>query len=251
MKDISEKRKPRNFSKKRKVNLTPKKKKTTVVIHEKKKVEGYNEPFPVTVEEQIARLNATVESTFPSSTPSELSQMFVESDNIILTSGNSLSGLSSTLKSRNIELKKTEEAPFVKLLIMTLSAERALELGKIVEEEMKLREHPILLASHGGGRKADQLNRQKDSLKKMSSTVAIGTPGRVLRLFKDEALDLLLMAAEGALIVFDMEYDSKQRDVLGMPETKKDVAALLKDGLADALKVDESDLKVTLINKWD
>lgn len=85
---------------------------------------------------------------------------------------------------------------------------------------------PLPLCTFGGGRRKDQIHRQGQSLQ-AGVAVVIGTPGRVLRLLDEGEL----VASGFEVLVLDLALDRKQRDVLTLPETRRDVLTLLQKHL--------------------
>mmetsp|Transcript_19457 Transcript_19457/g.61048 ORF Transcript_19457/g.61048 Transcript_19457/m.61048 type:complete len:173 (+) Transcript_19457:637-1155(+) len=85
---------------------------------------------------------------------------------------------------------------------------------------------PFALAAHGGGRKRDQVTRQAKALGR-GVAVAVATPGRVLRLLEEGHVEL------GGLevVVLDLTIDRKLRDLLALPETRRDLFGLIQKHL--------------------
>lgn len=108
----------------------------------------------------------------------------------------------------------------VSTLILCASAEQAFaavgELGKASSK-------PLVLATHGGGRKCDQVKRQAAALAK-GAALAVATPGRLQRLLEEGHLDPLSLK----VLVIDLSRDRKQRDVLSLPETRRDLLGLIR-----------------------
>lgn len=116
----------------------------------------------------------------------------------------------------------------VSVIILCTSAERV--FGILEELKKALKFKPLVLATHGGGRKADQLKRQASALAK-GAHLAIATPGRLLRLLDEGHLQ----ASSLKCIAVDLCQDRKKRDVLSQPETRRDVLGLMRKHLVQLL----------------
>lgn len=106
------------------------------------------------------------------------------------------------------------------VIVLCTSAERAFAA---VTELKASGSKPLVLATHGGGRKSDQVKRQASALEK-GAHLAVATPGRLIRLLDDGHLQ----AQSLRHIVIDLGRDRKLRDVLSLAETRRDVLGLLR-----------------------
>lgn len=109
----------------------------------------------------------------------------------------------------------------VSVVVLCTSAEQA--FAAVAELAKASPQKPLVLATHGGGRKGDQVKRQAAALAK-GAQLAVATPGRLLRLLDEGHLD-----PNGLRFVsIDLCRDRKHRDVLSLPETRRDVLSLLR-----------------------
>jgi len=123
----------------------------------------------------------------------------------------------------------------IAVAVLCLSTERVFEALGELTEAWKVGKawaaKPLALAAHGGGRRKEQVARQAKAIASGVS-VAVGTPGRVLRLLEEKHLK-----ADGLeLIVVDLARDRKDRDVLALAETRKDLFALCRHHLLAGLR---------------
>lgn len=129
--------------------------------------------------------------------------------------------------------KKELPAPRPKsasVVVLCTSTERV--FAAIEEMRTAWGTKPLALATFGGGRRKDQIARQAKALK-VGCLLAVGTPGRVLRLVEEGHI----IPGSVDLFVVDQARDRKQRDVLTLPDTRRDFFCLLRQhlmaGLAD------------------
>lgn len=119
----------------------------------------------------------------------------------------------------------------VSIAVLASSAERVFAAITEIRDAKAWRGlKPLALAAHGGGRKRDQVARQAKALASGAS-LAVATPGRLLRLVEEGHVK---PANLGALVV-DLTRDQKQRNLLGMPETRRDLFSLLRKHLLPLL----------------
>lgn len=115
------------------------------------------------------------------------------------------------------------------ILVLCSSVERVFAV--IAELQTSWKVKPTALANHGGGRKRDQLARQAVAFG--SARVAVGVPGRVIRLLDEKLLDAgALESLE--LVILDLAIDPKQRDLLSLADTRRDLLDLFRRFLAPA-----------------
>jgi len=113
--------------------------------------------------------------------------------------------------------------------VLSPSVERVFGVVALLGEAWAVK--PLALGAHGGGRKKDQIARQARALAR-GAVVAAATPGRLLRLL-DEGHACL----EGTeLVVLDLAVDRKGRDLLTLPETRRDFIRLLRVHLQPLLE---------------
>lgn len=105
--------------------------------------------------------------------------------------------------------------------VLCISAERAFAALEEISESWKVR--PAVLASHGGGRKNDQIARQAQAIAS-GSAVAIGTPSRFLRLIDEGHLNLSSLET----LIIDLARDRKRYDVLSLIDLRRDVFSLIR-----------------------
>lgn len=115
------------------------------------------------------------------------------------------------------------------ILVLGSSTERVFALISDLEAAWKVK--PAALAAHGGGRKRDQLERQAKAFG--TTPIAVGTPGRVLRLFEEKLVDV----ASLQFVVLDLAIDRKKRDILSLLDTRRDVFGLLRRFFAHGLAI--------------
>lgn len=115
------------------------------------------------------------------------------------------------------------------VVVLCNSAERAFVIAPELSKAMSSK--PLVLASHGGGRKGDQVKRQAASIAK-GAHLAVATPGRLLRLLDEGHLQVQCLRC----IIIDLCRDRKQRDVLSLPETRRDVLGLMRRHCAQPLE---------------
>mmetsp|Transcript_45019 Transcript_45019/g.97101 ORF Transcript_45019/g.97101 Transcript_45019/m.97101 type:complete len:252 (-) Transcript_45019:365-1120(-) len=115
------------------------------------------------------------------------------------------------------------------VVVLCLSTERAFQLAALLEKTWKIK--PLTLCTFGGGRKKDQLQRQGRAIE-AGVPVAVATPGRLSRLLDDGHAKVAGME----LVVVDLAMDLKQRDVLSLPETRRDFFQLFRSHLCGPLK---------------
>lgn len=112
----------------------------------------------------------------------------------------------------------------ISITVLTPSAERVFAaLAELREAEAWHGARPLALAAHGGGRKRDQVARQAKALA-VGASVAVATPGRLLRLLDEGHVRPFALGT----LVLDLARDRKQRDLLGMPETRRELFLLLR-----------------------
>lgn len=133
---------------------------------------------------------------------------------------------SSFITLRAFQKRKSKGIPSPKpsgasIVVLVCSAERCFELSGKLHDAWGVK--PAVLASHGGGRKADQLARQAKVLEKGVS-LAIATPGRAMRLADDGSLNFESCEA----VVLDLACDQKGQSLLTLHSTRQDMFALLK-----------------------
>jgi len=124
----------------------------------------------------------------------------------------------------------------ISIAVLCLSTERVFEALAEISEAWsvgKSTAKPLALAAHGGGRRKDQVARQAKAIA-AGVAVAVGTPGRLLRLLEEKHLE----ATGLDLVVIDLARDRKDRDVLVLPETRRDLFALCRRFLCDELQRD-------------
>jgi len=122
----------------------------------------------------------------------------------------------------------------ISVAVLCLSTERVFEALAEISEAWKVGKaagKPLALAAHGGGRRKEQVARQAKAIA-VGVSVAVGTPGRLLRLLEEKHLE----ATGLDLIVIDLACDRKDRDVLALPETRRDLFALCRRFLLDELQ---------------
>jgi len=110
------------------------------------------------------------------------------------------------------------------LAVIVPSVDRVFAIvGEMREAQGWRKVKPVVLAAHGGGRKSDQVLRQAKALEQ-GTAVAVATPGRLLRLFEEGHAQ-----PDGfELLVLDLTRDIKRRDLLKMPDTRKELFNLLR-----------------------
>lgn len=117
----------------------------------------------------------------------------------------------------------------ISVLVLCASAERVFQVLQRAEEKWHVK--PLALSAHGGGRRKDQVARQARTLA-TGVSVAVGTPGRLLRLFDDGHAITDGMEA----VILDLAADRKQRDLLSLPDTRRDFFMLLRKYLLTGLR---------------
>jgi len=136
-----------------------------------------------------------------------------------LDAASSSSSVLSAVRDRSV--LPTTPAAAAAVVVLCASTDRVFEA--VVEVQDQWRTKPLALAAYGGGRKKDQIARQAETLRK-GVPVALATPGRLLRL-----LDEGHMSVDGVeVVVLDLTRDPKNRDLLTLPETRRDFFALLQ-----------------------
>lgn len=105
------------------------------------------------------------------------------------------------------------------ILILCRSAIRAIDLIKNMGSILKKIKVTKLFAKH------KKMSEQSELLKKEKPRIAVGTPGRVLRLVEEGILDV----GNVKYLIFDMERDSKTYHVLDNKELRKDIFDMYKN----------------------
>ncbi|XP_055888943.1 uncharacterized protein C3orf26 homolog [Biomphalaria glabrata] len=114
------------------------------------------------------------------------------------------------------------------LLIVASSAIRAVELNRQIKEFLDGKcKVAKLFAKHM------KIEEQKKFLSKTNCQVGIGTPGRILMLIKQGALQLESLIA----VVLDWNWrDSKMKRMADIPEVRQDLVSLLKDYVLETVR---------------
>jgi len=116
----------------------------------------------------------------------------------------------------------------VAVAVLCLSVERVFVVHEMLQSRWGVK--AFALCAHGGGRKRDQIARQAKAVAS-GVAVGIGTPGRVLRLMDEGHVKSSGLEA----ILLDLKPDRKQRDLLELPETRRDLFGLLRRHLLPML----------------
>jgi len=116
----------------------------------------------------------------------------------------------------------------VAVAVLCLSVERVFVVHEMLQSRWGVK--AFALCAHGGGRKRDQIARQAKAVAS-GVAVGIGTPGRILRLMDEGHLKPSGLEA----ILLDLKPDRKQRDLLELPETRRDLFGLLRRHLLPVL----------------
>jgi len=149
-----------------------------------------------------------------------------------------LSKLPSTLRKPEFSMSESPSSG-ASVIVLSASTERVFEVVAEIESSWKTK--PVVLAAHGGGRKKDQIARQAEALKR-GAAVAVATPGRLLRLLDGDHASL----RETNLVVIELTRDRKNRDVLTLPETRRDVFALLRRHALKRVKAESGGIRLLL-----
>ncbi|GFN75457.1 protein cmss1 [Plakobranchus ocellatus] len=130
----------------------------------------------------------------------------------------------ATLK-KSLFMKKTG-SPCI--LIVTSSAIRAVELNRLIKDFLDGKcKVAKLFAKHM------KVKEQKKYLSQTNCQVGIGTPGRLLLLIKQGALQLESLTA----VVLDWNWrDAKLKRLPDIPEVRQDLVQLLKDFLLETVR---------------
>lgn len=119
------------------------------------------------------------------------------------------------------------------VIVLCPSAERAFAALEEIKEAWQLKTKVVVLAAHGGGKKSDQVARQAKAIES-GAPVAVATPGRLQRLLDEDLLDV----SGVRLLVLDLSVDRKKRDLLTLPETRRETFGLLRKHLLRLLGSD-------------
>eukprot|EP00811_Abedinium_folium_P001560 NODE_11428_length_1287_cov_5.122414.p1 GENE.NODE_11428_length_1287_cov_5.122414~~NODE_11428_length_1287_cov_5.122414.p1 ORF type:complete len:309 (+),score=106.13 NODE_11428_length_1287_cov_5.122414:92-1018(+) len=112
------------------------------------------------------------------------------------------------------------------IAVLCASAERCFEALGEVKSAWGVK--PVVLATHGGGRKSDQVKRQSAALE-AGAAVAIATPGRLARLAEGKLF-------EGCgVLVLDLARDAKGHSLLTARDARCAMLGLLKAHFATHL----------------
>uniref|UniRef100_A0A0G4G375 Uncharacterized protein n=1 Tax=Chromera velia CCMP2878 TaxID=1169474 RepID=A0A0G4G375_9ALVE len=142
-------------------------------------------------------------------------------------------------KGQHQTTEKEKKGGGVPVLCVTHSGDRAFDIAEEVRvgwEQSGVSEgsrgRPLLLYSHGGGRKQEQVRRQGEFLRNPEHPVGTGTPGRIRRLLEEGWLE----PHRVAVLVVDLSCNVKNFNVASLNETRSDLAWLLCNGFRTALE---------------
>ncbi|CEL99466.1 unnamed protein product [Vitrella brassicaformis CCMP3155] len=124
--------------------------------------------------------------------------------------------------------------PGVMVLVLTHAAARAHDISQWISVHGLGKEggdignavRTALLCSYGGGRKKEQLDRHRDDILNPKTLVAVGVPGRVKRVLEQGVFRFRRGCSP--LVLVDMQPNVKSMNLLTLPETRRDLVALLE-----------------------